>query len=730
MNAPEIIHVYELPGSSESLCWHLERLNILTACVHEWKVDPLTSLKNSMKVPYASIHALSHALLVEPLSNRPDLQTKIAHFRDAYPHHIACVSECSWNELKAIHKDAMMDSFANTGCSLSSFRQSANACIDEISLELGKNLGLQSAVWTVCGTSGYSSDVDITLKMGDGLPNVEEAVLYKTLRDCLHTYILGGLSGVQLDTECYIPHPAQINIPHYLHFPKSFRFFHTGEKACVLLQQYISLHKIGAEYEISKRMNIAGITNQGEKEAIELLYNKIEALMQLLEGEIQKHLHDLSYKEARELAFVPLRIRLAERCSFIQQEIDKESKNIRHLSSHDMPNSKESLICAQKKLDSLWLEFQSILIIVGILQNEGTISVAEGRATLLEEGGQMHAGAIRARQNSISEFYQGSPEVLDELAKTPQFRRKASLPLQATLGAAHAGISDEYARIVLGKDVEEMLRPVFARPTGQTFLMAAYEESMQLQHVVLGGLARGDMPGVVAIASGKYALRVTRNLYQALKEFKKEPLCPKGVLTLLARAEKLEKISECLEKCKRETSINSEAATILLTDAILRNLSGRGSVDEIDVKTKVHRMFRDFDFGGIYFGRLVPQEEHLRILCNTLEKSRELFIDVSNPEILQILQAHAGFDRFNPLYRHLSSIHQQAEKSTLESLNLVAQVQVKQFLDDILQLGCEIRNMALEHGLFTVSTVDMASFYDFAEVIAQSDTRAALLHKF
>lgn len=711
--------VRSAPAPLEQLSASLQRLYIPSADVKEWQADPLTALKSTLLVPHKSIKALSDGVLLSQLEADPELQAKITDFRKKFARHIACIAESTWSELKAIYKDAMMDPFAATGCSLSDFRGYANAFLDKSSLELGQKLGLQKAIWTVCGTSGYASDVDITLNMGSGVPNIEEAVLYKTLRDCLHTHIFGGLSGVQLDTECYIPHPAQINIAHYLYLPRAFRYFQTGEKASVLLQQYIGLYKIGAEYERSKKQDIDSITSCVEKEAMLMLYDKIEALMRQLECRVAKLKNDMPYKEARELAFVSLRLQLAERCSLIQQEIDSESKRVHAFASQDTASCKEALLSSKKELDSLWLEFQSVLIVVTVLQNEGTLSVAEGKATLLEEGGQIHAGAVRARKGSMSEFYQGNREVLDELAKaSPRFRRKASLPLQATLGAASIGRSDEYARIVLGSDVEELLQPVFARPSGQTFLMAAYEESMQLQHCILQGLLNGDHPSVVAIASGKYALRTTRNLCQALLEYKKELVYPKGVLRLLEQAEKLEKISEALEKCKRATSISSEAATELLSEVILTNLNGRGSVDEIDVRVRLQKMFRDFDFGGIYFGRVLPQEDHVRNLCDTLVKLKDLFVNVADLAVLEILQAHAGFDRFNPKFRYLQAVHQKAQECTLAHFELTCEAQVRQFLDDILQLGRDIRNLTRDHDFFTISSAPMVHFYDFVRLVA------------
>ena len=65
-----------------------------------------------------------------------------------------------------------------------------------------------------------------------------------------------------------------------------------------------------------------------------------------------------------------------------------------------------------------------------------------------------------------------------------------------------------------------MPEPPFEEPSGLTFLIAAYEESAQVEHELTEGWSKGLESGKIAINSGKYALRTSRNLLQALSNLK------------------------------------------------------------------------------------------------------------------------------------------------------------------------------------------------------------------
>ena len=249
-----------------------------------------------MWAPHKTMSALSTTVLSGIFSNRLDLEAKIASFRDTFPKHIQHINEQSWIEFKdaCTHEDKavheMTQPLPGTHCSLEAFRDHANALVAELTDEVGKQLGYSQVKWTICGSVGYNSDVDVSVKMDGNLPSIEEAVHYKTLRDCIHTYVFGGLSGIQLDTECYIPHPAEFNLSQYLRSAKAHRYFQTGEKASVILQRYASLYRHPEVYEKSKQSDLESINDLVEREAMSLLYSQVEALMMFLEDKISAKL--------------------------------------------------------------------------------------------------------------------------------------------------------------------------------------------------------------------------------------------------------------------------------------------------------------------------------------------------------------------------------------------------------------------------------------------------------
>ena len=671
------------------------------------------ALKEVLFSCHDSMHALSRGLLDNPLANRPDLQQKITGFQKQFSAHIGLITTCSWNDLRQTRQSKLLEPVDGSSHSLMDFRKDANSLLNDLVFELGKEVGLPMVTWADYGTSGYKSDVDITLKIPGLLPNIEEVVLYKTLRDCLHTYVFGGLSGVQLDTECYYPHPAELDLSQYLHSHNARGRFVTGEKVSIVMQHYVCMQHMVQEYEKSKKRDLDAINDSGEREAMVLIYAQVEELMEDLRDKIaQKQRSGVSYKEARELVYIPMRMQLAAHCTRLQQQIETCCKKVINLDSavEDANSTAESRLNGRgdkNELDELYLELQRQLIVVTLLQNEGTLSVAEGKSTLLEEGGQKHATVTRERKKSMTEFYRGNQEVVESVADlNPQLRRKASLPLTATLGSQYT--SDELVRMLVGKDVETALKPIFPKPVCQTLLLAAYEESMQLQREILEGLSGGKDPAFVAIDAGKYALRVTRNLYFARKEF------PAPMPHLQRQAEKLEKISASLEKCKRGVAISNHAAKELLTSALVTRLHKRGSYDETLVRSKIEQLFGNFDVNGPLFNSLLPQDDHLAFLSRKLKELKDFSIDVllpGNAEILHILQAHAGFDSDSKEYKHLAEVHQEAAKLTVESLGLITNEKVREFLAEILQLGIELRNLAQANGRLMPSCADMVKGY-------------------
>jgi hypothetical protein len=633
--------------------------------------DAIASAREAFVKPHENMAALATAIVAPILSIRPHRIDKIQQFQSRYSSELAKIQHSSWEALKL--QEADMNA-------LQEFRTCANEFISQLSIDFGRDLGLAGARWSSWGTVGFRSDVDITVECS----NIYDAVQYKTLRDCLHTYVCGGLSGVQLDTESYIPHQAFYDISKKLHSQEAHDFFHTGEKACIFLQRYMSLGTDRVLYEQSKKRDLESIEDPEERFSMMQLLEHVEAWMQMLDGLTQeKMLTGLCYKEARELAFVPLRCRLGANCQNIIDKIQRET--------------------TERDQERLHLELQRFLIMLVTLQDQGTLSVAEGKVTIYEHGGQIYTGVVRLKRNSKSEFFLGSPRARNELVdKYPQFGRKLSDPLAHQLGAQEDGISDQFARLVLESDVEAILEPEdFARPKGLDFLMAAYEESMQLEHVVYEKLRCVQNPGHALVEAAKYALRVTGNLLKAHKEFDVKPIP--------TQAKTLQSMCEGLEKCKRRESISSISAAVFLQQAVCKGYEGRGGyISPREIEDKMMQILSLFDYGGDFYGKVKTKEEKVRKIAERLSWMRDWCIDTENGDIVNILKAHAGMD---------NTYHKEALDVTLMKYELKTEDDVKVFLEKVLALGQNFRNMARKQGHMRKSKLGMAQFFAFVEVL-------------
>ncbi|MBS0635282.1 MAG: hypothetical protein JSR37_07455 [Verrucomicrobia bacterium] len=543
----------------------------------------------------------------------------------------------SWDE----HKKSQP---AETMQELDRVRNDANSRINELAAQTGRQLGFQEVSWRICGTSGYDSDVDITASTPAN--NIEELVLYKLLRDCIHFCCFGGTSGKQFDTECYMPHIAEFDLLQYVSPADAIN----AEKAAVVLQRYVSLQFDRDLYERTKHEDIEAITDPAEKELMQRLHLQVEALMSYLKG-------------VGGCEKISISAKLAAFASHVQEKIAHATR-----------------LGNETDLAALQLKLHALLLVLAVLQVGGTFSVGEGKVTLLHAGGQVCDHEVNKRKNSLTKCYERkSDEVLESC---PQIRRKASLSL---LGTLHH--SDEIARYVLQEEIVKLLNPPFEASTFQNLIIAAYEEAQQLKAALYH-----DMD---AIRAGKYALRVTRHLHQALKQ------CEQPPQIFLKQAERLERISNNLEKCKRKQALSSEIATLMLSEEIGNSLAKRGSADFTRIKSFVSHMFADCD------AETRTQKEHLNFLKKTLIGAKDFFVDLQKPEIHEILVAHAGYGCSERIYND-------AVRLTLQDLN------VEQFFSEVVTLGRNMREYARRKGLLPPSKPEMAKPFDFVALLKEA----------
>lgn len=707
--------------------------------------SPRQAVQQALSQDAPSMKALSARVIQAACASKPLIQQRIADFQQRFPVHIDAVNTQSWNQLKTQLGDDMLKPYPGTDSSMEQFRGAANDEIAAIVTELAQELGLPDATWSACGTVGYNSDVDTALlPTGGGRMSIEDAVTYKALRDCVHTHLIGGLSGVQLDTESYVQHPGQLDFGRFLTSRLAQRTFQAGEKASIIIQRHVSLARHPKDYEASKNRDLDSIACTWERDAMAALYGQVEAMMDMLEGKIEDKMleqngqasprgtnpssrsalcrgiraqNPRAYKEAREAVMVPLRMQLGAMCAELQKDISAQERLL---------HSEMTRPAAEQRIDDLYLELHCCFMVVNLLQDEGTNSVAEGKVTLFQEGGQIHAGEQKKTKASLRLARSGSA---DALKRSPHARKHSTDALRSSLRN-----SQQLFNMAIMEDASKELGKTFEKPSGRDLVLAAYEEAAQLEHVILDGLHAGKDPGDVAIEAGKYALRCAGNLLRGLEAFKeslqeRDGKTPPEFGNLLLQATRLTEVATQLERCKRKQRISTDMAVKMLCDVAMRGLQRHGGgADEITIRGRLNGAFSDFRRGGKYAEHPPEEERHVAILADRLERLQGLhLLDPNDPalrqEAIHILQAHAGHDRTSDEYGHLDKIHQEAGAPTTASLGLDSRDGLMTFFNRLRGLGERVRNMAREEDLMTTSQPGMAGLFDFCDTINYAEQR-------
>jgi len=640
----------------------MNELGAVTSQLSRLSIDPLladpspgASLKDLVRKAFFENDAFPLTL---PFTLLSDSTSSIAQFRQQYAPHIRLITTKSWHELKEERGDTMKEPLEPLTVSLEAFRDMANELINQIANRVGQLLEFREPSWSAYGTVGYKSDVDLTVQAS----SLEEAVWYKIMRDLVHTYVFEGESGWQLDTACFIPHAAEFDLAQFLLYEGPRSYFQTGELAAIALQACMSLGANTELYEAYKKQDLESIADEKGRAVMGQIYAQAEECMRAINVANPTH----------------LLLTLAEEYTRLEQKI------------HRTVNVEE--------LNRYHLEQQRCLLVISALQKGGTVSVAEGKSTLLQGGGQKNAQERKKRAQSLTEYDNGNPEVIAEISQDVRFGRKLSAPITGQL-ARRNSISREIARRVYGADVEKFLRPKCEKPDGETQLVAAYEESWQLIPIITEGLKTKE-PSSVAVEAGKYADRILRNLVGALSQLN----APSG---LTKRAKELEHKCNSLDACKRAVRINTHAATLLVEDVIFKIHEARGStLDSVAVGTRLERMFSKFDQNCTNEDEIIIAQRHLSFLKDTLREAKELWVDPHHEDILPVLQGHAG-------YNVPKALHEKARVATITKFDLTTEERVLALLQEILKLGQDARNWARKNGHLVTPSEQMAKFYDF-----------------
>ncbi len=710
--------------------------------------DAKTRVKRLLSQNHKNVQQAA-AELKDQFADNPSIQQKIERFEQKYAKNMETIRNQSWSELKRERGIGMTRKVGDEPVSMDEFRTAANALVEEITAEIGEELGLDKVTWSASGTVGYNSDVDTVLipsKEGIGKSDI---CLYKSIRDLVHVFVFGAPSGTQLDTESYIPHPSELRTRESLsNGSNALSRYQTHELANVVIQRFESLKRHPEEYERSKEKDLKGISDTELRAVMHKLYSQVECFMGYMDSLINEKVleqHDIpteqlsdgemkeiagkimkenprAYKNAREAVILPLRISLAEECGRIEEKF---------LAKLALLGEKAASSSDVSEMDELLLELNKGVMLLALMQDEGTHSQAEGKATLFQEEGQIHMAAKGKAPRKID------PRIHEERSLHRRLVRERQNPI---------------AEVLFVREIRKDLTPKgFEKPTPETLILASYEESAQFEHVINEGLRRKaggklneatvDRIGSVAIDSGKYCLRTVRNNVRALEMIKNSyiendvPL-PRWFGPLMSRARKLEFQAAQLERCKRKATLNKVAAEEMLVKIFVEDMKMKGlPADEPRIRSDVSKVLDLFEYGGKYDNVPLKRREILDLMMTELEKKGYIetadLADSSGKvkrlpkdvEVRKILQARAGYKKERAHREELLEMHNEADSITISALGLTSEKRVREFANDVITLGQDVRNMAIEEGLVPRASLREAEQLDLMSLVYRSASK-------
>lgn len=714
---------------------------------HELRQSIVEQLEDKTHRTYLARSKSVWSLLI---GNNPGLKDKIDQFTNTHPEKIDLIKANSWKTLKNNLQLKMAHPMKEHSDKLSmeQFRDEANTLIRNLVADAIKDLGLPEVGWTACGTAGYNSDVDTAMfKKNGGMLSLEEAYTIEFIRNATHTYIFGGLSGSQLDTECYTPHPAANETAKHLTLEEFKQKFTTSEYAMGLLQAKVSLQNDPSTWKVFSKQELDSIDDPERKTSTEIMINNIEqwhkdmdldirramieetpsaellnmanaksiSLRQLIESMPEQEIREEagkivmqdpeSYKRAALNYRTPIMLKLAASCNQLENELSSTQNQLYKLKELSVKDPQiESLIYRSEKL---MIEKDIIEKMLNSLQDEGTFSQSEGNVTLFREGGQIDLGN-KAKSSKTLKLEADSMKTQITMNRIPANTGTAPLREQVKSN-----------------------RPKRLPPAPQELTLAAYEEQQQFYHVMHEGLkhafhqndpVKGNEEAFkTAVSAGKYCLRTTKNKLRAMElveiQYQKEgKLLPPEFFTLRNSLKVAAHKAHQLEHCKRKFALSAETALPLLTEMILSKALHRGVVlDKQRTTDDLASMINQLNPGGELTEETLLKREKMNMFVNRLLELG--YIDeiiIEQPErasllgekrlpkdrwIRLVLQATIGYSRVKEHHGDLDRIFQKADKLTRQNLQLITRDDIKKFGEHIEQLSQSWQNMSYSMGV-------------------------------
>ncbi len=689
-------------------------------------VVPQMSLRELTNKEFRGAHrsflARSEAVWGVALERNPSLHEKIESFKSRYGENIRAIESQGWKELKLGRGIGMARPFGTEPISMEEFRDEANKLITELTITAAQEMGLPEVDWKASGTAGYNSDVDVAI-VPKGELLTYDAYMLKFLRETCHTFVFGGLSGTQIDTESYTPHTAQNHTLDQLLTEQSHGKFAASEMSMAFMQGKLgSLHspahwsafceselqhtdpdrrssvremmvqvdrwQDSMQLDILKQVIFEDILkNQGiQGQEIEIIWSQInkftpEAIREQSAKIMEKDPD--SFKRASSNYKVPVMLRIAERCSEIQVLLKAANINTK----------------VRDFSDSLRLELDVLTKILYSCQDEATFTEGEGNVTLFLKGGQIDQRRTEDYSRQIKE----------------QAIQREAKPVAKMMHPAI--LARELSQIR-----ESLNVPGERDPSVADLCAAASEEQQQFNHIIDQGLTKAKksesegasdkIAGETAINGGKYCLRTIRSKLRAMEKFEFEEEIPpekqEAFDALKLKMKKMEAKALYLEQCKRKFVLNKAATISMLVEKFLIVPKQRAAFTE-----QVGTLLDEIKPYGKHIHELKTKRENLNFLLTNFQKMklvgevqvnqspRQMFgpkLAATDPELQSILKAHVGYSRTKEKHRDLVPVFTEGDRRTLTELGLTTLEGVSAFASDVQQVQWEWQNLAFDIG--------------------------------
>lgn len=675
---------------------------------------------------------VSQDLWVLLLQNSPEIQEKIDLFKKEHAEKCAILQEKSWSTLKSELGDKMATEKGQDGLTFNAFRENAKQLQEQVSLEIGRTLGLPSGSWKATGSCGYDHDIDNVFYPDEKNASEVGQILVKILADTFWVYTFGNkcayqLSDTQIDLNTYLEHPGSTrNTAARIEFDqKAKRQFNRLELSMAMIQMrrvYINdleeWKKYKAEFlervKDNKEFAAAMVQIFKEVDAFESTLNcEIYQLVlkeynqspdNSTEAGLRSQCLSLTKNDPEAFKRVSLLLKIRKSLSLSKMIDDKRNQLDTHIRTkekiypHASAHCQSSLNSMKNKLNAplkkkkesqsnykeenpichqLEIEIATLSAHRNVLFDESYLTQAAYNTACTVEGGQM---AQRRDEEIISLMQQN-----------------AHVPIQKKV-RRYAQI-DEWA--ISGLENQKFLAKILHAQKDCAYHPGKSNELMQ----------------DALIESAKYIERLSLDCLSALKLSQNSQNTPTEKLIL--HAKNLYRKAAALEKCKRKEFLDRAVTVQLLTQELTPHLYQMDlklpwwqklcdviinvcncifsslilSYKQKKMISEINQVVIFFEIGGKFYKEELSIEDKCNVAMShladrkliSLTKTANQIMCCDNDRINAIIQSKAGVSRLSNTL--IDQIHKEAKPLTLKINELESTNHIQKYISDLMDLS-------------------------------------------